>query len=88
MELIATTVKELQDNWRNSYMQWYAGGMPSFVTGDLSPWKQIKVKFNTMEDRQAFAELINFSLTEKTAVIWYPDKGREKNIMNRVVENV
>lgn len=88
MELVARSNDELQDNWRNPYMQWYAAGMPSFVTGDLSPWKQIKLKFKTMEDRQAFAERINFSLTEKTAVIWYPDKGREKNNMNRVVENV
>jgi hypothetical protein len=27
-------------------------------------------------------------LTEKTAVIWFPDKGREKNNMNRIVEDV
>lgn len=88
MELTVKTVEELQDNWRNPYMQWYAAGMPAFATGDLSPWKQIKIKFKTMDDRQAFAERVNFSLTEKTAVIWFPDKGREKNNMNRIVEDV
>jgi hypothetical protein len=45
------------------------------------------VKFKTMEDRQAFSDLLGYSLTEKTAVVWYPDKGREKNNMNRIVED-
>lgn len=86
MKLIARTVEELQENWRNPYMQWYAAGMPAFITGDFSPYKQIKIKFKTLEDRQAFAELSGYPLTEKTTVVWYPDKGREKNNMNRVVE--
>ena len=88
MKLIATTVEDLQDNWRNPYMQWYAAGMPAFVTGDLSPMKQVKIKFKTMEDRQAFSERVGIPLTEKTAFIWYPDRGRSKNNMNRLVENV
>lgn len=83
----ASTVEDLQNEWRNPYLQWYAAGMPAFNTGDLSPHKQIKVKFKTMEDRQAFADLLGYSLTEKTAVVWYPDKGREKNNMNRIVED-
>lgn len=86
MKLVARTVEELQENWRNPYMQWYAAGMPAFVTGDLSPYKQITLKFKTLEDRQAFAELSGYPLTEKTATICYPDKDREKNNMNRVVE--
>jgi hypothetical protein len=83
----ASSVEDLQNEWRNPYLQWYAAGMPAFNTGDLSPYKQIKVKFKTMEDRQAFSDLLGYSLTEKTAVVWYPEKGREKNNMNRIVED-
>lgn len=78
--------EDLQAEWKNPYLQWYAAGMPAFNTGDLKPYKQIKVKFKAVEDRQAFAELTGYSLTEKTAVVWYPDKSREKNNMNRIVE--
>lgn len=80
----AETVEELQRWWMDPYKQWYAAGMPSFVTKDLSPFKQIVVKFKTKEDRQAFSELVNIPLTDKTAVIWYPEKKREKNNMNRI----
>lgn len=68
-------------------MQWWAAGMPSFNVENLEPWKQIKVQFKTKEDRAKFAELTGYSLTEKTNVVWYPDKGREKNVENRYVEN-
>lgn len=85
--LIANTVEELQNQWRNPYLQWYAAGMPAFNTADISPYKQIKLKFKTLEDRKAFAELTGYPLTDKTNVIWYPDKGREKNIMNRIIED-
>ena len=85
--LVAQTIEDLQNEWRNPYLQWYAAGMPSFNTQDISPYKQIKLKFNTMEDRQAFAELTGYPLTEKTNVIWYPDRGREKNMMNRIIED-
>lgn len=85
--LVATTIEELQNEWRNPYLQWYAAGMPAFNTYDISPHKQIKLKFKTLEDRQAFAELAGYPLTDKTNVIWYPDKGREKNMMNRIIED-
>lgn len=79
----ANSVEELQRWWMDPYKQWYAAGMPGFVTKDLAPWKQITIKFKTKEDRQAFAELIGQQLTDKTAVIWYPEKKREQNNMNR-----
>ena len=43
----ASSVEDLQNEWRNPYLQWHAAGMPAFNTGDLSPYKQIKVKFKT-----------------------------------------
>jgi hypothetical protein len=81
------SVDDLQNEWRNPYLQWHAAGMPAFNTGDLSPYKQIRIKFKTKEDRQAFAEKFGYSLTDKTAVVWYPDKGRERNNMNRIIED-
>lgn len=87
MITVANTHEELQNEWRNPYLQWYAAGMPAFNTGDLSPFKQIRVKFRTMEDRKAFAEVTGYQLTEKTHSLWYPDKPRTKNMMNRIVED-
>jgi hypothetical protein len=81
------TVKELQDSWRDPYLQWWAAGMPSFTCVNLEPWKQIRIKFNTKEDREAFASIVGCELTDKTNVIWYPEKSREKNNMNRYVED-
>lgn len=84
---IVQTQEELQNDWMNPYLQWYAAGMPAFVTDDLSPYKQLVLKFKTIEDRQAFAELIGQQLTEKTNAIWYPERKRKKNIANQIVEN-
>lgn len=80
----ATSVEELQRWWMDPYKQWYAAGMPVFVTAELKPEKQITIKFKTKEDRQAFADLINQQLTDKTNMIYYPEKQRAKNNMNRI----
>jgi len=79
--------EHLQKEWRNPYMQWYAAGMPAYVTKDLSPYKQLIVKFKTMEDRNAFAELVEQKITEKTNVIWIPMKERENNIDSKWIED-
>lgn len=47
-------------------------GMPEFVQKDLTPLKQLTVSFNSIEDYQEFAELIEQPLTSKTRSIWYP----------------
>ena len=86
IEGLELTAEDLQKNWADPYLQWYAAGMPAFVTHNLAPWKQIVVKFPTMEDRQAFAERCGYILTEKTGVVWHPNKIPEKNNMNRIVE--
>lgn len=81
------TIEELQNQWRDPYAQWFAAGMPAFYNVDTSPWKQIKIKFKTKEDRDNFAKLYEIELTEKTNVIWYPAKERQQNMTNRYVEN-
>ena len=82
------TVKELQDEWKNPYLQWWAAGMPTFETYDISPWKQLTIYFETMEDRKAFSDLFDYNMTEKTNVVWYPAKLPEKNITTKIVEEV
>jgi hypothetical protein len=82
------TVEDLQNAWRDPYRQWYAAGMPAYFTQNLEPWKQLSIKFKTMEDRNSFAEKLGYSLTEKTNVVVYPEKEREMNNTNRFVEDV
>jgi hypothetical protein len=67
------TVEQLQNDWRDPYRQW---------------WKQIKVYFKTREDRDKFQTLVDQKLTERTNVIWHPQKDRDPNSMNRYVEDV
>jgi hypothetical protein len=81
-----TTVEELQEQWRDPYLIWYALGMPSFDQRDKAPMKQIVVKFKTKEDRDHFSNVINQKLTDRTNVIWYPIKERDKNSTKRYVE--
>jgi|DEB0MinimDraft_3_1074331.scaffolds.fasta_scaffold01612_7 hypothetical protein len=81
------TLEELQNEWRNPYLQWWAAGMPSFETLNLEPWRQLTVNFKTREDRQKFAELFGYEITDKTNVVWYPEKERERNNMNRYVDD-
>lgn len=80
------TVEELQENWRDPYLTWYALGMPSFDQREKTPIKQIILKFKTKEDRHHFAEKMDYKLTDKTDVVWYPNKGRETNSTNRFIE--
>jgi hypothetical protein len=82
------SVEQLQNDWRDPYRQWYAAGMPAFYTANLEPWKQIKILFKTMDDRNKFAQVVNQQLTEKTNVLWYPEKDRESNITNGYIEDV
>lgn len=47
-------------------------GMPEFEQEDLTAFQSIHIHFRTIEDLQAFAELIGQPLTDKTRAIWYP----------------
>jgi len=46
--------------------------MPAFFQDDMSSFQSIKVHFQTLADRDAFAKLIGRSITERTHYIWYP----------------
>jgi len=81
------TVEDLQNHWRDPYLQWWAAGMPSFDQRDKEPWKQITINFRTKEDRAYFADLLEYKLTDKTDVVSYPSKTRDPNSKSRYVED-
>lgn len=81
------TVEDLQNNWRDPYIQWWAAGMPSYDQQQNIPFKQIKIKFRTRADREHFAETLDYQLTDRTNVVWYPAKDRDKNSTSRYVED-
>lgn len=65
-------------------------GMPDYTHQDLSPYKTLLVHFRNEADRQAFAQLVNQPLSEKTKFIWYPkvEIGRAANKLFTVDEHV
>jgi hypothetical protein len=55
---------DILDLWR---------GMPEFEQEDLSDkYKSLIVHFATRDDYEAFAQLVNQTLTDKSNFIWYP----------------
>lgn len=82
-----TTIDELQNNWRDQYLLWWAFGMPSYDQQETAPWKQINIKFRTREDREHFDQLLQYGLTDKTNAVWYPKKDRDPNSKSRYVED-
>lgn len=80
------TQEQLQKEWRNQYVQWYAAGMPTFQAKKKDVFKQIAVKFKSEEDRNHFSDKMEYNLTKKTNVVYYPARGREENMTNRYVE--
>ena len=51
-------------------------GMPEFEHEDLTAYKSLIVHFKAQEDVDAFSELVEQRLTEKTKAIWYPEQER------------
>lgn len=58
-------------NLENSFeKEW--NGMPEFVQEDLQPKRSIIVNFETPEDVDAFAKLMDQTITAATVSLWYP----------------
>jgi hypothetical protein len=47
-------------------------GMPEFEQNDLKPAKSLIIHFETLENMNDFAKIIDQKLTEKTKSIWHP----------------
>ena len=50
-------------------------GMPEFVQEKQEPFAKIIIRFETEQDLNEFAQLINQKLTAKTKSIWHPFKS-------------
>lgn len=61
--------------------RWHWRGLPSFSHADKTAAESVLVNFESSADREAFAELIGQTVTERTQSVWYPaaDIGRYAN---------
>lgn len=50
-------------------------GMPDYDAVDTAI--KVVVSFKTMEDREEFADLLGYKLTDKTKSVWFPDRDRD-----------
>lgn len=57
--------------------------MPEFIQEKKEPYSKIIVRFNSEEDLQEFAKLIEQKLTNKTKSIWHPKLIRGINSNKR-----
>ncbi len=67
-------VDDCQRHWQS---------MPAFDHQDLTPMQSVIVHFATEVDRQAFAELVERKITERTQSIWYPQEGIDRYATKR-----
>lgn len=78
------TTKTLFDNL-DEFATWHEHwqDMPEFVQDDLQPYQQIIVSFETKQDVEEFAKLIDQKLTYKTKSIWFPKKEKQVLVNKR-----
>ena len=62
------TLFEMDVDWRDLWQ-----GMPEFEQEDLMPKSSLIVHFESDEDREHFAQLVQQRITPKTRSIWYPE---------------
>jgi hypothetical protein len=60
--------------------------MPEFVQERQDPYAKIIIRFETKEDLEEFAKLINQKLTQKTKSIWHPELQRGIHSAKRYVD--
>jgi hypothetical protein len=58
-------------HWEDHYQ-----GMPEFIQEDQTPFKTIRIHFETQEDVDKFAELVGQQITPKTRHIYYPERKK------------
>lgn len=65
---------ELEENdWQKEWKD-----MPEFLQKDKEAIQKIVVNFETYEDVLKFAEVLGFSVTNRTKSIWFPIKEKDK----------
>ena len=76
-------VDGLEDEPIDPNQEWQ--GMPEFEQEDLTAAYSIKVHLKTLDDLNAFAELVGQKLTEKVRSIWYPEAEMEREFDKRYI---
>lgn len=66
-----------QQEWKN---------MPEFIQNKRKPYAQIIFRFESENDLQDFAKLINQKLTKKTKSAWHPFKSHWGAVKKAYVE--
>ena len=67
--------------WENHWK-----GMPEYKSEDLMPFKTIYVHFENRKDMDAFAKLLNQTITLDTQSIWYPELEIQNLINKKYVD--
>lgn len=75
-KLLFGKIEDFEHNWQNEWQD-----MPEFVQEDKWEYQAIIVRFNSEEDVNNFAKLIEQSIHPTTQSIWYP----QINIENKSV---
>lgn len=65
-----TESKKEKHDWSKHWVE-----MPEFVQEKKEPFAKIIIRFETEEDLQDFAKIIDQKLTPKTKSIWHPFKS-------------
>jgi len=65
-----TIFENIENEWQKEWKD-----MPEFVQNKNKPYSEIIFRFESKEDLQEFAKLINQKLTSKTKSAWFPFKS-------------
>jgi len=77
-------LRMFDENYDSSSKEWK--DMPEFISEDLNPWKSILVHFESKENMQSFARLLNQKITQATKYIWFPEMTNERLTNKRYVD--
>ena len=69
------------ESWRNEWKD-----MPEFQMEDLTSEQKIIVHFESLEDRDAFAKLVDQQILSTTKSIWYPKLNQARFMNKRYID--
>ena len=69
------------ESWRKEWKD-----MPEFQMEDLTSEQKIIVHFESLEDRDAFAKLVDQQILSTTKSIWYPKLNQTRFMNKRYID--
>lgn len=84
-ESLETFVSDLPpaDKGFSADEEWQWAQMPEYIQENKEGYQSVIVHFETKEDVQKFAKLLNQTITDKTKYLWYPEHEKQ-NLMDWV----